>query len=189
MIVGVKGPISRIHQKVKGIVISATCKDIWHKTAGLKSQGHKDLMVTATIARSMNIEPLSVDQSLCGHQISMQRETTMHTTTIGTTIQGKVVTIVKNMDIYLRTALEHTLKETTTDGWTRPLVLTTWRLDMSARTIQQRLRHPRLKLTRAKENLIMKTSRHIWRRHGKEEMDQVHPMEGSLHPRGQVITP
>ena len=28
MFVGVKGPIRRIHLKVKGIVISATCKDI-----------------------------------------------------------------------------------------------------------------------------------------------------------------
>ena len=28
MFVGVKGPINRIHLKVKGIVISATCKDI-----------------------------------------------------------------------------------------------------------------------------------------------------------------
>ena len=73
-------------------------------------------MVTATIARSMDIEPLSVDQSLCGHQISMQGETTMHTITIGTIIQGKVVTIVKSMDIYLITTLEHTSSETTTDG-------------------------------------------------------------------------
>ena len=73
-------------------------------------------MVTATIARSMDIEPLSADQSLCGHQISMQEETTMLTITIGTTTQGKVVTIVRSMDIYLRTVSEHTLKETTTDG-------------------------------------------------------------------------
>ena len=73
-------------------------------------------MVTATISRSMDIEPLSVDQSLCGHQISIQEETTIHTITIGTTTQGKVVTIVKSMDIYLRTALEHTLKEITIDG-------------------------------------------------------------------------
>ena len=73
-------------------------------------------MVIAAIARSMDIEPLSVDQSLCGHEISMQEENTMHTITTGTTTQGKVITIVKSMDIYLRTALEHTLKETTTDG-------------------------------------------------------------------------
>ena len=51
-------------------------------------------MVTATIARSMDIEPSSVDKSLCRHQISMQRETTMHTITIVTTTQGNVVTIV-----------------------------------------------------------------------------------------------
>ena len=189
MFAGVKGPINTKHLKVKGIVISATYKDIWHKTVGLKSQGHKDLMVTATIARSMDIEPLSANQSLCGHQISMQEETTMHTITTGTTTLGKVVTIVKNMDKYLRTALDNTLKETTTDGWTRPLVSVAWRLDMSARTVQQRLRHPRLKSTREKKKLMLKTSRKIWRRHDIREMDQVHPMEGSLHPRGQVITP
>ena len=48
----------------------------------------------------MDIELLSADQSLCGHQIHIHEETTMHTITIGTTIQGKVVTIVKNMVIY-----------------------------------------------------------------------------------------
>ena len=61
-------------------------------------------MVTTTIARSMDIEPLNIDQSLCGHQINIQGETTMDTTIIGTTIQGKVVTIVRNMVMYLRTA-------------------------------------------------------------------------------------
>ena len=80
------------------------------------SQEHKDVMEIDTIARSMDIDHLSVEESLCGHQISMQEETTMHTITIGTTSQGKVVTIVKYMDIYLRTTLEHTSKETTTDG-------------------------------------------------------------------------
>ena len=64
----------------------------------------------------MDIEPLSADQSLCGHQINMKEETTMHTITIGTTTQGKVVTIVKNMDIYLRIASEHISKEIITNG-------------------------------------------------------------------------
>ena len=50
-----------------------------------------------------HLEPLNVDQSLCGHLTNIQGETTMHTITIGTTIQGKVVTTVKNMVIYLRT--------------------------------------------------------------------------------------
>ena len=64
----------------------------------------------------MDIEPLSADQSLCGQQIIIQGETTLYTITIGTTIQGKVFTIVKNMVIYPRTALEHTSKGTTIDG-------------------------------------------------------------------------
>ena len=116
MFVGVKGPINTIHIKIKDIVISATRKDMWHKNVDLKSQGNKDLKDIVILVRSMDIEPLSVDQSLCGHQINMQEEKTMHTITIVTTTQGKVVTIVKSMDIYHRTALEHTLKETTIDG-------------------------------------------------------------------------
>ena len=59
-------------------------------------------MVIATIAK-MDIEPLSANQSLCRHQTNIQGETTMHTIKIGTTIQGKVVTIVKNMVMFLRT--------------------------------------------------------------------------------------
>ena len=116
MFVGAERSINITHLKAKGIVISATSKDIKHKIAGLKLQGYKDFMVTTTIANSMDIEPLSANQSLCGHQINMQEETTMHTITIGTTTQGKVVTIVKNMDIYLRTMSEQTSKETKIDG-------------------------------------------------------------------------
>ena len=73
-------------------------------------------MATTTIARSMDIEPSSADQSLYGHQINMQEKKTMHTITIGTTTQGKVVTIVKSMDIYLIIALEHISKEIILDG-------------------------------------------------------------------------
>ena len=73
-------------------------------------------MVTTTIARSMDIELLSVDQSLCGHLTSLQEEIIMDTTTIGTTIQGKFVTTVKNMVMFLRIAYEHTSKGITIDG-------------------------------------------------------------------------
>ena len=73
-------------------------------------------MDIATIARSMDIEPLSVEKILCGHQISMQEGTTMHTITIGTTIQDKVVIIVKNMVTYPRTVLEHISRGTIKDG-------------------------------------------------------------------------
>ena len=73
-------------------------------------------MGIATIAISMVIDPLSVEQSLCGHQISMQEGTTMHTVTIVTTIQDKIVIIVKNMVTYPRTVLEHISRETIKDG-------------------------------------------------------------------------
>ena len=61
-------------------------------------------MVTATTTKSMDIELLSVDQSLCGNLISLQGEKIMHTTTIGIAIPGKVVTTVRNMVMFLRTA-------------------------------------------------------------------------------------
>ena len=71
MFAGIEGSISRAYQKERVITISATCKDIWHKTVGLMSQGHQDLMDIATIARSMDIDPLSVDQNLCDRQINI----------------------------------------------------------------------------------------------------------------------
>ena len=46
----------------------------------------------------------------------MQGRTNMHTITIQTTIQAKVVTIVKSMVIYPRIALEHISRGTTKDG-------------------------------------------------------------------------
>ena len=62
-------------------------------------------MVTATIARSMVIELLSVDQNLCGYQTNWKRPKSMGITTIGTTILGRVVTTIRSMDTFLRTAL------------------------------------------------------------------------------------
>ena len=64
----------------------------------------------------MDIEPLSVDQSLCGHQISMKGGTTMYIIKIGTTIQDKVVTIIKSMDMFLKTILEHISRVITKGG-------------------------------------------------------------------------
>ena len=77
---------------------------------------HKDLMDIAKIAKSMDIEPLTVDQSLCGHQINMQGGTTMHTFTIRITIPGKVVTTIKSMVIYARIILEHISRGIIKDG-------------------------------------------------------------------------
>ena len=47
-------------------------------------------MVTSTTTKNMDTKLSSADQSLCGHLISLQGETTMHTTTIGITILEKV---------------------------------------------------------------------------------------------------
>ena len=49
------------------------------------------MKVTATTTRSMFIELLSADLSLCGHLINLKGEITMDTTTIGITIPGRAV--------------------------------------------------------------------------------------------------
>ncbi|MDF3680742.1 hypothetical protein P3S38_27570 [Enterobacter hormaechei] len=56
------------------------------------------------IAKSMDIGHLNADQNLCGHQINQQKQKEKKVIIIGITIPGTVVIIVKNMDIYHRTA-------------------------------------------------------------------------------------
>ena len=73
-------------------------------------------MVTTTIAKSMVIEILSVDQSLCGHQTNQKRPKSMDITTIGTTTLGGVVTTIRSMDTFLRIALEHISVASITGG-------------------------------------------------------------------------
>ena len=61
-------------------------------------------MVTARTTKSMDIELLSVDQSLCGHLISLQGEITMYTTTTGITIPGRAAITVRSMGMFLKIA-------------------------------------------------------------------------------------
>ena len=49
---------------------------------------HQDLKVTATTIRSMDIEPLSVDLSLCDQKTNWKRQEVMDTSIIGITILG-----------------------------------------------------------------------------------------------------
>ena len=63
-----------------------------------------DLKVTAKIAKSMYIEPLNADQSLCGHQINQQRQKAMKITTIGITTPDIAIITIKNMDMLLKIA-------------------------------------------------------------------------------------
>ena len=100
----VRRPIRRTNPRTRVIVTNATSKDTRHKTTGLGLSKHQDLMVTATTTKSMDIELLSVDQSLCGHKISLQGGITMHTTTTGITIPGRAFITVRSMVMFLRTA-------------------------------------------------------------------------------------
>ena len=74
------------------------------------------MKVTATIARSMDIEPLNADQSLCGHQINWQRPKAMDITIIGIITLGRAITTIRNMDTFLRIISEHISMEITIDG-------------------------------------------------------------------------
>ena len=48
---------------------------------------------------------------------------------------------------------------------------------------------PKLEVNKGKEKVDVEHIKVERIGHGKEGMEQAHPMEGSLHPRGQVITP
>ena len=70
------------------------------------------------------------------HQTSRQRYKKIKYPTIEIVIQGKFVTIVKSMDMFLRTALEHTSKATAIDGWVRLHALVVSRVVISVETIK-----------------------------------------------------
>ena len=61
----------------------------------------------------------------------------METLTIGIIIQDIVVTIVKNMDMFLRIVLGNTLEVTTKGVWVKPHVLVVWRLVTLVTIVQQ----------------------------------------------------
>ena len=102
MCVGARMSISMTNLKIWVTVKSPISKDIRNMNEGLEPSRHQDLKVTATIARSMDIESLNVGPSLCGHQTYQQRQIVMDITTIGTTTLGRAITTIKNMDTFLR---------------------------------------------------------------------------------------
>ena len=89
---------------------------------------HKDLKDIVIIVRSMDIELLSADPKSCDNQIGKQRWGTMATFITRIIIQDTIFIIVKNIDMFLRIILEHTLEVTTKDGWVKPHVLVVQRL-------------------------------------------------------------
>ena len=66
-------PINITNLKIWVIVTSAKRKVIRHMNVELKPSGHQDLKVTATTVRSMDIEHLNANPSLCGHLTNQQR--------------------------------------------------------------------------------------------------------------------
>lgn len=89
----------------------------------------------------------------------------MTTFKIGIIIQGIVVTTIKNMDMFLRIVLEHTLVVTTKGGWVKPHALSIWRLITSADIVQQGQRHQVVSSIKAKARKILKFLEMKWIRH------------------------
>ena len=96
--------ISMTNLKIWVTIISAISKAIRNMNGKLEPCIHQDLKFVATTVRSMDIELLSVDLSLCGHQTNQKRQEIMDISTIGTTTLGRDVTIVKSTDTSLRIA-------------------------------------------------------------------------------------
>ena len=80
------------------------------------------------------------------------------------------------------------MKGNTIGGWVKPHVSVTWRLAILADIAQQGPRHTSEKLSKVKRKLMWNKLGYKWIAHAKEWMEQAHPMEGSFHPRGQVVT-
>ena len=72
---------------------------------------------------------------------------------IGIKIQDITIITIKNMDISLKTKLEHVLVETTIDGWVKPHALVVTKMVMLERISQLGLRHLNMNLTKAKQKL------------------------------------
>ena len=64
----------------------------------------RDLNEIVTIIRRMDTKHMSVDLRPIGHQTNKRRYTKMETPMIRITTQGTIVTIVKNMDMFLKFA-------------------------------------------------------------------------------------
>ena len=71
-----------------------------------------------------------------GYQTSRQMYKKMKNPTVRITTHGTIVTIVKNMDMFLRIELEIFLEEITIDGWVRLHALVVSRLVMLVEIIQ-----------------------------------------------------
>ena len=104
MYVEARMSISMISLRIQVTVTSAKGKVIKHMTVEPKLSRHQDLRVTAITARSMDIELLNADQSLCGHQINQQRHQAKEIIIIGITTPGLAVITVRNMDMLLKIA-------------------------------------------------------------------------------------
>ena len=83
--------------------------------AELESCMHQNLKDIATTIKSMDIEKMNIDPRLTRHLTSKTRHLRKVTLKSRITIQGIVVTSVKNMDTFLRIAYGHISEVTIKD--------------------------------------------------------------------------
>ena len=91
-------------------------KDIRYMNIRPRLPTHKDLKAIVITIKNMDIRHMNIDLNPSGHKTRKQRETIIDIHLIGITIQGKIVTIIKSMIMFLKTTLEHTLEATATNG-------------------------------------------------------------------------
>ena len=68
MFAGARIIINMTNLKIWVTIINVISKVIKHMTTRLEPLGHQDFKDTSTTTRSMDIEPLNANPSLCGHQ-------------------------------------------------------------------------------------------------------------------------
>lgn len=99
-----KMPTKTPRRNIEDSATTITNKDIRKMNAGPIPWALKDLNDIVTIIRSMDTKHMNEKPSPNGHQTSKLRSNIMEILTIGITIKGIVVTIVKNIDMFLKIA-------------------------------------------------------------------------------------
>ena len=104
MFVGARMEIKALNITSKVNVTNSRSKDIRHMNVDRRTSAKKSLIAIAIVVKSMNMENMSVDPSLNRHLTRRPRYLSKVILMTGITIQGIVVTIIMNMDTFLRIA-------------------------------------------------------------------------------------
>ena len=107
MFVGAKLSTITPTRITKDSTTTTTNKDIKKINVRPRPWALRYLNFTSKIVRSIDKNHMNVDLRPSEHQTSRQRYNKMENPMIGIATQGKIVTIIKNMDMFLRIGLKH----------------------------------------------------------------------------------